>query len=49
MKKNGRFMVGLVGVAAAVTYLIWFSLLARYAAGPLQAATAMTPMPSRMG
>jgi drug/metabolite transporter (DMT)-like permease len=28
----------------AVTYLIWFSLLARYAAGPLQAATAMTPM-----
>lgn len=23
MKKNGRFMVGLVGVAAAVTYLIW--------------------------
>lgn len=28
----------------AVTYLIWFSLLARYAAGPLQAATAMTPL-----
>ena len=28
----------------AVTYLIWFSLLARYAAGPLQAATAMTPI-----
>ena len=23
MKKNGRFMVGLVGVAAVVTYLIW--------------------------
>jgi len=23
MKKNGRFMVGLVGVATAVTYLIW--------------------------
>ncbi len=23
MKKNGRFMVGLVGVAAAVSYLIW--------------------------
>ena len=23
MKKNGRFMVGLVGVATVVTYLIW--------------------------
>ncbi|MBM4182644.1 MAG: cytochrome c maturation protein CcmE [Gemmatimonadetes bacterium] len=23
MRKNGRFMVGLVGVAAVVTYLIW--------------------------
>jgi cytochrome c-type biogenesis protein CcmE len=23
VKKNGRFMVGLVGVAAVVTYLIW--------------------------
>jgi cytochrome c-type biogenesis protein CcmE len=23
MKKNGRFMVGLVGVAGVVTYLIW--------------------------
>jgi cytochrome c-type biogenesis protein CcmE len=23
MQKNGRFMVGLVGVAAVVTYLIW--------------------------
>jgi cytochrome c-type biogenesis protein CcmE len=23
MKKNGRFMVGLVGVAAVVTYLVW--------------------------
>ena len=23
MNKNGRFMVGLVGVAAVVTYLIW--------------------------
>ena len=23
MKKNGRFLVGLVGVAAVVTYLIW--------------------------
>jgi cytochrome c-type biogenesis protein CcmE len=23
MKRNGRFMVGLVGVAAVVTYLIW--------------------------
>jgi cytochrome c-type biogenesis protein CcmE len=23
MKKNGRFMVGLVGVAAVVSYLIW--------------------------
>ena len=23
MKKNGRFLVGLVGVAAIVTYLIW--------------------------
>ena len=23
MKKNGRFMVGLVGMAAVVTYLIW--------------------------
>ena len=23
MKKNGRFMIGLVGVAAVVTYLIW--------------------------
>ncbi|MGX1307900.1 drug/metabolite transporter (DMT)-like permease [Amorphus suaedae] len=28
----------------AVTYLIWFRLLSRYAAGPLQAATAMSPM-----
>ncbi|WP_018700955.1 DMT family transporter [Amorphus coralli] len=28
----------------AVTYLVWFSLLSRYAAGPLQAATAMTPV-----
>lgn len=28
----------------AVTYLIWFKLLSRYAAGPLQAATAMSPM-----
>ena len=23
MKKHGRFMVGLVGVAAVVSYLIW--------------------------
>ena len=23
MKKHGRFMVGLVGVAAVVTYLVW--------------------------
>ena len=23
MKQNGRFMVGLVGVAAVVTYLVW--------------------------
>ena len=26
MPKNGRFMVGLVGVAAVVTYLIWTGL-----------------------
>ncbi|HET9949213.1 MAG TPA: cytochrome c maturation protein CcmE [Longimicrobiales bacterium] len=26
MKRNGRFMVGLVGVAAVVTYLIWTGL-----------------------
>lgn len=28
----------------AVTYLIWFQLLSRYAAAPLQATTAMTPV-----
>ncbi|MEW5420644.1 DMT family transporter [Amorphus sp. 3PC139-8] len=28
----------------AVTYMVWFSLLARYAAGPLQAGTSMTPV-----
>ncbi|MDQ0313797.1 DMT family transporter [Amorphus orientalis] len=28
----------------SVTYLIWFSLLSRYAAGPLQAGTSMTPI-----
>jgi drug/metabolite transporter (DMT)-like permease len=29
---------------AGVTYLIWFQLLAKYPAGPLQTATTMTPL-----